>query len=182
MAGSAQFLVNMRLSLIVLRHFTAAGTAAHADVFQGSAKTGRLMTLEMRQRNHNVGVHDGASDVCCFAVFTVTNRHFNVVRTAQAVADQDLASGCLRIEAVDLRTFQMLQRVFTAARIERVAVGKERNAAKFLNNVRHCLRVVRTQIRKIPQLSEMHLDRDKFAVHINCADSCRADQHPAASS
>ena len=66
----------------------------------------------------------------------------------------------------------MIQSIFSAARIQGVAVGQKRHAALFLTEIRNGFRVVRTKEGEISELTEMHFDRDKFSVHVNVFDSC----------
>ena len=61
----------------------------------------------------------------------------------------------------------MLQRVFAAADIERVAVGDEGLTAAFLDEVGDDLGIVRTQERQVAELAEVQLDGDEFAVKVD---------------
>ena len=66
----------------------------------------------------------------------------------------------------------MIQSIFSAARIQGVAVGQKRHAAQIIAKIRHGLRVVRTKEGEISELTEMHFDRDEFSVHVNVFDPC----------
>ena len=70
----------------------------------------------------------------------------------------------------------MLERVFAAADVERVAVGHERLAAAFLDEIGHDLRVVRAQERQIAELAEVQLDGDEFAVKVERCEFGRFQQ------
>ena len=61
----------------------------------------------------------------------------------------------------------MLQRVFAAADVERVAVGEEGLAAALLDEIGDDLGIVGAQERQIAELAEMQLDGDEFAVKID---------------
>ena len=87
----------------------------------------------MREADEDVGVHDGAADLRRLQHAGVLDRHFQLVRAAQAVADDDLTARRRRVEAVDVRAVEMLGRMAAAARIERVAVRQERNALFLLH-------------------------------------------------
>ncbi len=77
----------------MLHHLAGPGAAAHADVLEGTPKTGGLVALKVGQADEHIGVHDGAADLGGLAVLAVGHRHFHLIRAAQAVADQDLAAG-----------------------------------------------------------------------------------------
>ena len=160
----------------MLLHLARAGAAAHADVLDRAAEAGGLVALEVGQADEDIGIHDGAADLGGLAVFAVGDRDFHFIRAAQTVADQNLAARGHGPEAIFLRTAQVLQRVFAAARIQGVAVGQERQTALLLAQVRHSLGVVRTQIGQIAQLAEMHLDGDELAVHVDVLDARRKAQ------
>lgn len=73
----------------------------------------------------------------------------------------------------------MLQRVFAAADIERVAVGDEGLTAAFLDEVGDDLGIVRAQKRQVAELAEVQLDGDEFAVksiweNSDCSSSFRS--------
>ena len=157
----------------MLLHLARAGTAAHADVLDGAAEAGGLVALEMGQADKDIGVHDGAADLGGLAVFAIWHRHLNLIGAAQTVADQDLAAGGHGPEAVLLRTGQVLQRILAAARIQGVAVGQEGQAALLLAQVGHDLGVVGAQVSQIAHLTEVHLDGDEPAVHVNVPDARR---------
>ena len=61
----------------------------------------------------------------------------------------------------------MLQRIFAAARIHRVAVGQKRLSAQLLDEVGDDLGIVRAQKRQVAELAEVQLDGDEFAVKVD---------------
>ena len=61
----------------------------------------------------------------------------------------------------------MLERVFAAAGIERVAVGDKGSAAALFDEIGDDLGIVRAQERQIAELAEVQLDGDEFAVKID---------------
>lgn len=71
----------------------------------------------------------------------------------------------------------MLERVFAAADIERVAVGDEGPAAAFFDKIGDDLGIVRTQERQVAELTEVQLDGDELAVKVDLGNS----DFPAAS-
>ena len=93
-AAHAEFLVNFRFSFPMLLHFAGSGAAAHADIFEGSAKTGHLMSLEMRQRNKYIRIHDRLTDLCLFYILSV-NGYQSLVRSFQAISNDHMAA-CLK--------------------------------------------------------------------------------------
>ena len=52
-----------------------------------------LMTLEMRQRDEDIGVHHGAADACGLAVFAAHDRDLDIVRALEPVGDDDVTAG-----------------------------------------------------------------------------------------
>ena len=70
----------------------------------------------------------------------------------------------------------MVERVLAAADIERVAVGKKGLPAQLAYIVRNNLRILRTKMSKIAQLSEMDLDRCVAVGKINLLKASRFHQ------
>ena len=62
-AADAERRIDNGFSFPMLLHLTGAGTAAHTQVFQRATKAGLLMTLEVAERNNDVCVHDGLTDL-----------------------------------------------------------------------------------------------------------------------
>ena len=92
----------------MLLHFSGSGSSAHADVFDGAAKSRHLVSFKMGQRNQNIGVHDGSPDESGFAVHSARHRHLHIIRSSQPVRNDDLTSRRCRVEAVQIGTVQML--------------------------------------------------------------------------
>ena len=170
-AAAAQALLHLRVSGGVLYHLARARAAAHADVLESTAEAGGFVALEMGQADKDICVHDGAADFCRLAVFAVRHRHLCFIGAAQAVRNDDLTAGGHGPEAVQLGTGEVLQCVLAAARIQGVAVGQKRQTALLLAQVSHHLGVVGAQECQIAQLTEMHLDGNEFAIHINVLDA-----------
>ena len=177
-AAAAQALLHLRVSGGVLYHLARAGAAAHADVLESTAETGGFVALEMGQADKDICIHDGAADLCRLAVFAVRHRNFCFIGAAQAVRNDDLTAGGHGPEAVQLGAGEVLQCVLAAARIQGVAVGQKRQTALLLAQVGHHLGVVGAQECQIAQLTEMHLDGNEFAIHINILDP-GGDAHAA---
>ena len=78
--------------------------------------------------------------------------------------------------AVQVRRFHVLQRIFTAADVERVAVGQKRHAAAFFDHVGHGFGVIRTQKSEIAQFAEVELDGDKLSLKINLVKTGREQE------
>ena len=166
-AADAKIGLHIRLAVGVHGHLARARAAAHADVLERAAEARMLMTLEMRQRDENIGVHHGAADACGLAVFAAHDRDLDIVRALEPVGDDDVTAGGERGIAVEIRGIHVLQRVFAAADVERVAVGEEGLAAALLDEIGDDLGIVGAQERQIAELAEMQLDGDEFAVKID---------------
>ena len=173
-ASTAQLLINMRLSGIMLLHFAGSGTAAHSDVLQSTAKACCLMPLEVRQRNKNICIHHRTANVSLLAIFTVSHRNQNIIRTLQTVSNDNLTSGCDSIKAVDVCAVHMLRCASAASGIQSIAVRKKRNSLLLLHKICNCLGILRTEVRNVSKLAEMHLDRYKLPLHVNGSDSRRS--------
>ena len=170
-AAAAQALLHRRVTGSVLLHLARAGTAAHADILDGTAEAGGLVALEVGQADEHIRVHDGTADLGGLAVFAARHRHLHLIGAAQTVGDEHLTAGGHGPEAVELGTGQVFQRVLAAARVQGVAVGQERQTALLLAQVGHGLGVVGAQVSQVAQLPEMHFDGHELAVHVNVLDA-----------
>ena len=173
-AGSAApaFLrVYLGLAVVVLILFPGAGTAAHADIFNGAAKAGCFMALKVGEADKDVCVHDGAANLGFLYVFAAANRNADIVCPFQPIGNDDGTAYGKRSKAVFPGAFQMLQRIFTAARIKSITIGKKRVAAKLLYHICYGLCVIRAEIGNISKLSKVHFNGNEFAVHIDVADT-----------
>lgn len=92
-AAAAQRRVDGRLPVGMLVFFAGTGAAAHADVFDGAAKTGNFMPFEVGQADEHVRIHDSAADLGLPDVFAAGDRHGHVVRTLEPVCNEDGAAG-----------------------------------------------------------------------------------------
>lgn len=101
---------------------------AHADVFQGTAKTGHLVALDVRNGDDDIGFGNGTADFWCLAIFSVDS-YFFVIQSFQTVANDDLRSCAHREISVVHGAVEMVDGVGTTARVERIAVGEEGLAA-----------------------------------------------------
>ena len=166
-AAAAEIRVDADLARRMLLHLARAAAAAHADVLDRAAEARLLMPLEVREADEHVGVHDSAADLRRLQDAAVLDRHFQLVRAAQAVADDDLTARRRRIEAVDLGAVEMFERIAAAARIERVAVRQEGEPLVLLHEIGNRLRVLRAQKREVAEFAEVHLDRDEAPFHLD---------------
>ena len=130
----------------------------------------------MGQADEHVRIHNRAADARFLHIFAALDRHGDVVRALEAVADDHRAADRQRREAVLPRAIEMLDGVLAASGVHGVAVRQERLAAQLLDHIHHRAGIVRTQEADVAQLTKVHLDGDKFAVHVNLADSRLFDQ------
>ena len=70
----------------------------------------------------------------------------------------------------------MLQSILSAARIHGVTVSKERLSTQFLYHIGNRFCIVGAKIADIAQLAKMHLDGNKFAVHIQISNASLFDE------
>ena len=129
------------------------------------------MAFEVSQADEDVGIHDGPADFSRFDVFAVFNGDFNFICTAETVANDDLTACRHRVVAIEVGTVHMFQGMFTAARIEGVAVRQERTTAQFFNDVGNGFDVLRTQGCQTAQFPEMEFDGNEFAFKVDISDA-----------
>ena len=166
-AADAERPVHGRLAVAVLLHLAGARTATHADVLDGPAEAGHLMPLEVGQRNEDVGVHDRASDLRFAHQFAVGHRNCDVVSPFQPVADDHVAAGRIRSEAVEVGGLDVFERMFARTDVEGVAVGQERPAAKLFDLVGDGAGEVRAQEREVAGFAEVDFDRGEAVLEVD---------------
>lgn len=176
LAKPAFVLMNDGLSAVVLMHLAGPGTAAHADIFYSPSEACGFMTLEVRERNEDVSVHDGVAYEGRLAIFSVLDRYLNVIGSAQTVSDYHRTACRHIIEAVDLGAVEMVYGILPRSRIESVAVSEKRLAAQLLHHVSHSLGIVRAQIGYVSEFAKMHLYGHELAVHVDSADTGPSDE------
>ena len=74
--------------------------AAHAEVLQCAAESGHLMPLEVGERDDDVGVGQGCSNLRSLAIFGVVEWNLAVFNTLDTVGDDNWSLHGYRIEAV----------------------------------------------------------------------------------
>ena len=87
-----------------------------------------------------------------------------------------MTADIIRIEAILIGALDVVQSVFAAAHIERVAVGQERLSAQIFYHVHHSAGVVGAEIGQVARLSEMNLDGDVFVFQIHRGKTCFSEQ------
>ena len=170
-ASTAKLFVHDDLARGMLLHLARAAAAAHADILERSAEAGHFMPFEMRKADEDIRIHDGAADFRGLHIFAVLDGDIHFIRSAQTVADDDLAARRDGIEAVEIRAVHMLQRMLAAAGIECIAIREEWSAALLLDQISNHLCVLRAQKSEIAQLTKMHLDGNKFSIHVDFFDA-----------
>ena len=176
LAAAALFFVDLRLAVVVLILLAGARAAAHADVFDRAAKAGRLMALEVGQADEHVRIHNRAADLRRLEILAAVYRHFNVVGALQAIADQYGTVDGQGRKAVLPGALEVLQSIFAAAGIERVAVGQKGLAAQLLHNIHNGAGIVGAQIADVAQLAKVYFDGDELAVQIEIGNAGSPDQ------
>ena len=175
-AAHAQGLIHMGLSGAVHLHLSGAGAAAHADVLQSAAEARIFMALEMAEGDEHIRVHDGASDLGFLHIFSALHGNQDLIRPLQAVGDDHVTARGKRRKAVLISRIQMIQRVFSSAHIQGVAVGQKRLSAQLLHHLHHHGRIVGPQEGQISGLSEMDLNGRILVLEIDAADARRLYQ------
>ena len=172
----ARALVHAGLAGGVLLHLAGTATATHPEILHAAAETGLLMPLEVREADDDVGVHEGVADLGLLHVLAVLDWNERLVRTFEAVGDDDLAARGIRGEAVLVRAVDMLERVLAAAHVQRVAVGEEGHAAQLLNHVGNGAGIVGAQEGEVAQLAKVNLDGNKLVLEVDLLDARATDE------
>ncbi len=172
-ASYADVAVHGGLFGLVHLGLAAGRSAAHAEVLERAAESRRLVTLEVRQRDQHVGIHDCAANLGVADVFAVDG-HEHVVVALESVGDDGLASQAQGIKSVLIGDVQMIQRVLARADIERGTVGHEGSSAELLDEVGHRARIVCAQEGKVARFAEVHLDRGELVLKIDLFNARRA--------
>ena len=129
------------------------------------------MALKVGEADHDIGIHERLTDLCLAHILTALDRDERLVGTLEAVGDDDLAACGVRGKAVLVGGVDVLERVFAAAHIERVAVGEEGLAAQLLHHVRDGAGVVGAQKAQVAQLAKVDLDGDELILEVDLLDT-----------
>ena len=174
-ASDAVVRFNLWLGRGVQFQFAGNGSSSHTEIFQCSAKSGLLVSLEVGHADDDVGVGDGCTDFGSLAILSV-NRNFAVVSAFQAVGNDDLALGGNRIEAVLHGAFQVVYGIGASAGVEGVAVGQERFGTIAAQQVGHACRIVGTDVGQVARLTEMYFDSHETVFQRQLGDACLLHQ------
>ena len=109
-------------------------------------------------------------------VFAAAHGHVHLIRPLQAVCNNDLAAGGKWRKPVFISRFDMVQRIFAAPHIQRVAVCQKRAAAQLFHGVRNGLCKIGPQVRKVARFAEMDFDSGIFILKIDLSDARFEDQ------
>ena len=134
------------------------------------------MALKVGEADHDIGIHECLTDLGLVHVLAALDRDELLVGTLEAVGDDDLATRGIRGKAVLVGGVDVLERVFTATDIERVAVGEEGLAAQLLHDIRDGASVVGAQKAQVAQLAKMDLDGDELVLKVNLLDTGVTDE------
>lgn len=134
----------------MLLHLAGTAAASHTQVLHGAAKAGLLMALKVGEADHDIGIHERLTDLGLAHVLATLDRDERLVSALEAVGDDDLATRGIRGKAVLVGGVDVLERVFAATHIERIAVGEEGLAAQLLHDIRDGAGVVGAQKLRLP--------------------------------
>ena len=167
---------DVRLAGGMLLHLAGTAAASHAQVLHGAAKTGLLMTLKVGETDHDIGIHERLTDLGLAHVLATLDRDERLVGALEAVGDDDLATRGIRGKAVLVGGVDVLERVFAATHIERIAVGEEGLAAQLLHDIRDGAGVVGAQKAQVAQLAKVNLDGDELVLKVDLLDTGVTDE------
>ena len=109
-------------------------------------------------------------------VLAALDRDERLVGALEAVGDDDLATRGIRGKAVLVGGIDVLERVFAATDIERVAVGEEGLATQLLHDIRDGAGVVGAQKAQVAQLAKVNLDGDELVLKVDLLDTGVTDE------
>ena len=175
-AAYALLLLYHHFAVAVHFHLTGPAAAAHADILDGAAEAGHFVTLEVGESNDNISVCQCTAHLCFLHQLTIRYREECFIGTLQTIGDNSMTADTEWIESVFKGRVKMLKSFLAAADIESIAVGNEGFAALFPDKVNYSLYVVRTEVGDISPLTEVHLDGNEFALHINISQTCLLSQ------
>ena len=167
---------DVRLAGGMLLHLAGTAAASHTQVLHGAAKAGLLMALKVGETDHNVGVHECLADLGLVHVLTALDRNECLIGALEAVGDDNLTARGIRGEAVLVGGVDVLERVFAATDVERVAVGEEGLATQLLHDVRDGTGVVGAQKAQVAQLAKVNLDGDELVLKVDLLNTGAANE------
>ena len=176
MAANAVLGRDVRLAGGMLLHLAGTAAASHTQVLHGAAKAGLLMALKVGEANHDIGIHERLTDLSFVHVLAALDRDERLVGALEAVGNDDLATRSIRGKAVLVGGIDVLERVFAATDIERIAVGEEGLAAQLLHDVRDGAGVVGAQKAQVAQLAKVNLDGDELVLKVDLLNSGVTDE------
>ena len=158
---------DVRLAGGMLLHLAGTAAASHAQVLHGAAKAGLLMALKVREADDDVGVHECLADLGLVHVLAALDRNERFIGTLEAVSDDNLATRGIRGKTVLVGGVDVLERVFAATDIKRVAVGEKGLAAQLLHDIRYGAGIVGAQKAQVAQLAKVNLDSDELVLKVD---------------
>ena len=167
---------DVRLTGGMLLHLAGTAAASHAQVLHGTAKAGLLMTLKVGEADHDIGVHERLADLGLVHVLATLDRDERFVGTLEAVGNDNLATRGIRGKTVLVGGIDVLERVFAATHIERIAVGEEGLAAQLLHDIRDGAGVVGAQKAQVAQLAKVNLDGDELVLKVDLLNTGATDE------
>ena len=167
---------DVRLAGGMLLHLAGTAAATHAQILHGAAKAGLLMALKVGEANHDIGIHECLTDLGLAHVLAALDRDERLVGALETVGDDDLATRGIRSKTVLVGGVDVLERVFAATHIERVAVGEEGLAAQLLHDIRDGASVVGAQKAQVAQLAKVNLDGDELVLKVDLLNSGVTDE------
>lgn len=157
----------------MLLAFACHTAASHAQVLERTAKSGHLVTLEVRHAHHHIGLGQCRAYLGLGAI-SAADVHYALIVATQAVGYDDVAIGSDAVETIDHSSVQMVDSIAAIAAIQRVAVGEERLATHLLQHSHYHCRIVGAYVCHVAILSEVYLDSHILVFHVEPFDACAA--------
>ncbi len=162
--------IDTGLRVAVQLQFAAHAGTTHTQVFQGSAKSGLLVPLEMGHRDDDVGIGQGSPDFRRFAIFAIQG-YFAVFGPFQTIGNDYLALGRDGVIAVFHGALQVVYGIGTSARVERIAVGEEGFGTPRTEQIGQSGGIVGPQVGQVARLPEVDFYSYKLVLEIDGLDT-----------
>ena len=159
----------------MLGHLPLARGTAHADVLDRPSEPGKLVPLEVCHRDQNVGPDDLGPDVD-LGKMSAVDRHGCFGVPPEAVCNHQGGVDNRKGEPVSNRGGQVVNRIASGARIQRVGIGQKGESPAAPHGRHHLPNEDRPYERRISSLAEMELDRAQVPLCHDPGDAGRIHQ------
>lgn len=145
---------------------SATTGSSHTEVFQRTAKSGLLVTLEVAHGDNDVGIDYGSAYLGSLAILSIDG-YFAVVGSLEAIGNDNGALSRYGVIAILHGTLQVIYGIGTTTGVEGIGVGEEGTTTQRTHDSCHAGCILRTQIGHIARLAKVYLDGGKLILKID---------------